>query len=358
MAPFSFQPHPGSPHQPQPFTTVMIVPTGVGASIGGFAGDATQSMHLLAAVSDRLITHPNVANAAVFQKLPTNAWYVEGYALDACLQGRWALRATNKRHRVGVVLDAGIPKDMEVLTRNTINAVNSIYGVPIVGIETTTEPVSLAFETLASGASSGQVKNPHVIIAAAQRLLNQGATAIALAVFFSEAEELGLKDAEASYKAGSGVDPIGGLEALLSHAVVKALGVPCAHAPVLSYDASQPETEKILDPRVVPEFIAHTFVPCILTGLMQSPQFITDSQFFQPSDVTAQNIHAVVAPADCLGGPSVLSAIQQGVPVLAVANNTTCLSVTPKSLENPPNVRTVANYEEAAGALVSLRLNE
>ncbi|MDH4378728.1 MAG: DUF3326 domain-containing protein [Vampirovibrionales bacterium] len=356
MAPL-FQSHHGSPHQPQPFTTVMIVPTGVGASIGGFAGDATQAMHLLAAVSDRLITHPNVANAAVFQKLPANAWYVEGYALDACLQGRWALRATNKRHRIGVVLDAGIPKDMEILTRNTLNAVTSIYGVPIAGIETTTEPVSLAFETLDSGASSGQISNPHVVIEAAQRLMNQGATAIALAVFFPEAEALGLADAEANYKAGSGVDPIGGLEALLSHTVVKALGVPSAHAPVLSYEASEPETKTILDPRVAPEFIAHTFVPCVLTGLMQAPQFITDSRFFQPSDVTAQSIHAVVVPADCLGGPGVLAAIQQGIPVIAVASNTTWLSVTPESMGHLPTVRTVANYEEAVGVLVSLRLN-
>jgi hypothetical protein len=293
----------------------------------------------------------------VFQKLPANAWYVEGYALDACLRGQWALRATNKHHRIGVVLDAGIPKDMEVLTRNTINAVNSIYGVPIAGIETTTAPVSLAFETLASGASSGQVKNPAVVIQAAQRLLTQGATAIALAVFFPEADELGLKGAEENYKAGSGVDPIGGLEALLSHAVVKTLQVPCAHAPVLSYDASAPETDKILDPRVASEFIAHTFVPCVLTGLIQAPQFVTDPCQFQPQDVIAHSINAIVVPGNCLGSPGVLAAIQQGIPVITVSSNTTCLSVMPESLGNPPNIRTVANYEEAAGALVSLRLN-
>ncbi len=64
-----------------PFVAAMVIPTGVGASIGGFAGDATPHLNLLASVTDVLITHPNVANAAVFQKLPDNALYVEGYGL-------------------------------------------------------------------------------------------------------------------------------------------------------------------------------------------------------------------------------------------------------------------------------------
>ena len=40
----------------------MIVPTGIGASIGGYAGDALPAARLLSCVVDRLITHPNVLN--------------------------------------------------------------------------------------------------------------------------------------------------------------------------------------------------------------------------------------------------------------------------------------------------------
>ena len=57
------------PNSP-PFITAMIIPTGVGASIGGFGGDASPQMNALADVSDVFITHPNVANAAIFQNLP------------------------------------------------------------------------------------------------------------------------------------------------------------------------------------------------------------------------------------------------------------------------------------------------
>lgn len=38
----------------------MIVPTGVGAAIGGYAGDALPVARTLSTVVDCLITHPNV----------------------------------------------------------------------------------------------------------------------------------------------------------------------------------------------------------------------------------------------------------------------------------------------------------
>jgi hypothetical protein len=46
------------------FNAVLLVPTGIGAEIGGHAGDATPVARLLATVCDTLITHPNVVNAS------------------------------------------------------------------------------------------------------------------------------------------------------------------------------------------------------------------------------------------------------------------------------------------------------
>ena len=42
------------------FNAVLLVPTGIGAAIGGHAGDATPVARLLASVCDTLVTHPNV----------------------------------------------------------------------------------------------------------------------------------------------------------------------------------------------------------------------------------------------------------------------------------------------------------
>ena len=42
------------------FNTVMIIPTGVGAELGGHAGDACPAARLLAEACDTLVLHPNV----------------------------------------------------------------------------------------------------------------------------------------------------------------------------------------------------------------------------------------------------------------------------------------------------------
>ena len=58
------------------YTSVMIVPTGIGASIGGFAGDALPSARLLSSCVDTLITHPNVLNGAMMYWPLENTLYV------------------------------------------------------------------------------------------------------------------------------------------------------------------------------------------------------------------------------------------------------------------------------------------
>ena len=53
------------------FNVVLIVPTGIGAEIGGHSGDATPAAILLSEVADSLITHPNVVNASDINELPS-----------------------------------------------------------------------------------------------------------------------------------------------------------------------------------------------------------------------------------------------------------------------------------------------
>jgi hypothetical protein len=95
----------------RPYTAVLVVPTGVGAAVGGYAGDALPVARAIASVVDTLITHPNVMNGAqLYWPLP-NACYVEGYGLDQFAAGRWGLRPVH-RNRIGLVLDAAIEDDL------------------------------------------------------------------------------------------------------------------------------------------------------------------------------------------------------------------------------------------------------
>ena len=91
--------------------TLMLVPTGIGCDIGGYAGDALPSARLLAAASGCLITHPNVMNGASLYWSDSSVLYVEGYGLDRFAVGDWALRPV-RRQRIGLLLDAGIEPEL------------------------------------------------------------------------------------------------------------------------------------------------------------------------------------------------------------------------------------------------------
>ena len=55
------------------FNAVFLIPTGIGAEIGGHAGDSTPAAPVFAAACDCLITHPHVVNASDLNEIPVNA---------------------------------------------------------------------------------------------------------------------------------------------------------------------------------------------------------------------------------------------------------------------------------------------
>ncbi len=73
----------------------FIVPTGIGASIGGFAGDASFWARKFSEKC-KLIVNPNVVNAACFSGITDNMLYVEGYTLDDFFKGNIGLKESNK----------------------------------------------------------------------------------------------------------------------------------------------------------------------------------------------------------------------------------------------------------------------
>ncbi|MEM9137942.1 MAG: DUF3326 domain-containing protein, partial [Cyanobacteria bacterium P01_F01_bin.42] len=96
-----------------PLTIMLIIPTGVGASIGGYAGDAIPVARAIAAVSDCLITHPNVLNGAQMYWPLENVLYVEGYGLDQFAAGAWDLQPVLS-NKIGLLLDRGIEHELKL----------------------------------------------------------------------------------------------------------------------------------------------------------------------------------------------------------------------------------------------------
>ena len=115
------------------FNAVMLVPTGIGAAIGGHAGDATPVARMLAAVCDTLITHPNVVNASDINEMPANSLYVEGSVVCRLLMGTAGLQAV-RSNRVLVLIDSHPNPLFTDLAVNAVNAAHASYGLLCPGV--------------------------------------------------------------------------------------------------------------------------------------------------------------------------------------------------------------------------------
>ena len=291
----------------------FIVPTGIGASIGGFAGDASGAAREFSKYC-KLIVNPNVVNAACFSGINDNMLYVEGYSLDEFFRGKCNL-IPSKHNKIGVVFDKSISQKGLNVHINTINAVKTVYGIDVF-YEITKEPVGVEFFIDSTGISTGNVKNLKTIKECAEILISKGADAIAIVCLFPE-------DDNEDYQNGIGADPVGGVEAIISHYISKELKVPCAHAP--AFEDIQIRTD-IVDPRCSAEYITPTFLPCILLGLSQAPKIS------ETIGININELDFLIMPYNSLGSIPVFEMVKLGKPVYAVKENNTVLNVTKENL--------------------------
>lgn len=326
-----------------PLPTLLVIPTGIGCDLGGYAGDGLPAARLLAGASGCLITHPNVMNAASLYWSDRRIHYVEGWALDRFAAGQLAL-APRPSQRVGVLFDAGIEPELLLRHRQVIDACRASLGLPIGPILQTEAPLEVSLQLGSSGSSWGTIARPDVLLRAGERLRDAGATAIAVVARFPDDPE---SEALAAYRSGSGVDALAGAEAVISHLLVRHLGLPCAHAPALEPLPLDPG----LDPRAAAEELGHTFLPCVLVGLSRAPD-LRPEPAAGPAWIHGRDLGAVVAPAGALGGAAVLACAARGVPLIAV-DNPCLLKVTAEALGL--TAIPARSYAEAAGLVTALR---
>jgi hypothetical protein len=336
-----------------PYTVVLIVPTGIAAAIGGYAGDALPVARSMAQVADRLITHPNVLNGAqLYWSLP-NALYVEGYGLDQFAAGHWGLRPVIQ-NRVGLVLDQGIEPELRLRHLQAADAARATLGLELTDYVVTDAPLGVTLRTASSGATWGTIARPDSLLRAVEKLIKAGG-AEAIAVVARFPDDVG-SEALQQYRQGQGVDPLAGAEAVISHLVVKTFGIPCAHAPALMPLPLDAE----LSPRSAAEELGYTFLPCVLVGLSRAPQFVTEKgdpcgicEAARPDDIWVNQVNALVIPASACGGSATLSLSQTSTLIITVQENQTRLNVTAKDLGI--SALPVSSYLEALGVLVAHR---
>jgi len=323
----------------------MVVPTGIGCAIGGYAGDALPSARLLAAASGCLITHPNVMNGASLYWKDHRIRYVEGYALDRFAAGDWALRSV-RQQRIGLLLDAGIEPELRQRHLQVADGCRATLGIEIGPVVCSDVPLGVHLGLGQSGASWGTLERPDALLRAGERLKANGATAIAVVARFPDDQG---SEALAAYRHGSGVDALAGAEAVISHLLVRHLQIPCAHAPALSALPLDPQ----LDPRAAGEELGYTFLACVLVGLSQAPELVQRSAA-NIRDLVADDLGVLVVPEGSLGGEAALACLERKVPVICVTNPS-LLQVTSTVLGLGSEVLQASSYAEAAGMVLALR---
>lgn len=319
----------------------MVVPTGIGASVGGFAGDASQTARMFAK-DFNVIVNPNVVNAACFSGITENMLYTEGWTLSQFFKGNLRL-IPSRNNKIGVIFDKGISQGVLNVHINTINAVKTVYGINVIGYEITDEPCNVEFYNTSNGISSGSVLNNETLVDAGKKLIEQGAEVLAVVCKFEEPPE-------DKYKDGDGVDIVGGVEAVISHYLTRELKVPVVHSPAFENITI---TQEIVDSKAAAEYITPTFLPCILIALDKAPLI---SYQEVAHSIYIDKVKSLIMPYNSLGSSVVIDAIKRGIKVFAVKENSSVLNIT-KEIIGKNDIIEVSTYKECSEKLKEF-LNE
>lgn len=312
---------------------VFIIPTGLGCDIGGHAGDATPAARLIAQCCDKIILHPNVVNASDINEMPSNALYVEGSMLNDFLYGKIGLKEVLS-NRVAVAVNKGMVPDV-------INAVSASRATTGVDAEIVVLNEPLIMNGWVAGCPARAVGSHAGVesLIAQFRSLRDKYDALAIVTEITVGEAVAIQ----YFKTG-GVNPWGGIEAVVSRMISQALRIPVAHAPVESTATkgnpelfNLPYTE-IVDPRIAAEVMALGYCHCVIKGLHRAPQI--------GNDINRSSVICLVTPANCIGNPHE-ACFMAGIPVIAVNQNDSHQGRTDN------RIIYVENYIEAAG-MVSL----
>ncbi len=346
------------------FVAVMLVPTGIGALVGGHAGDAAPAAQLLAACADTLITHPNVVNAADINEMSANTLYVEGSVITRLMMGTAGL-APRRSNRILTIVDC---HEAPIIRHNAINSVNAARasaGLACERIAMLSPRLTMTTTHASSGRATGIVENLEGLLEIiARNRADIDAVAITSVIdmdpgtqeaYFQE-PPLMSDNASVDDRVRETINPFGGVEALLTHCLSSLFEIPTAHSPM--YDSVDIMNSDVgeYEPRKAAEAVSVSFLHCVLKGLSRSPAIVADPALFgRRGVISSSDISCLVIPDGCIGLPT-LAALEQGVPVIAVKGNKNAMR---NDLDALPWARNqlyrVENYWEAAGVMMALK---
>jgi len=311
---------------------VMIIPTGIGANLGGHAGDGNPAAKLLAVCCDKLITHPNVVNASDINEMSENTLYVEGSILDRFLRGEIYLKEVfyNK-----ILLVVNKPVDNDTI--NAVNAARVTIGADIQIVELDT-PLEMTGFYNKQGKADGKITGYLELV---EQIKDYDFDALAIQSSIQVERETKL-----NYLKNGGVNPWGGIEAIASKLIADKLDKPVAHSPYVNWLIGQDDLQdfnEVVDPRMSAEMVSICYLHCILKGLHKAPRVDYDR------GLSVDDVDFLISPINCVGEPH-YACIEAGIPVIVVKENKTVLND-----KMPDSFIVVDNYIEVAGLLMAYK---
>ena len=335
------------------FNIAFSIPTGIGAEIGGHAGDANAVCRLFGSICDNLITHPNCVNAANYNEQPPNTLYVEGSTFTKLFMGTVGLAKT-RNNRTLLLVD----KYVKHLNDEIINAASTarmMLGVNCdVHIMENTMVAKAGYSS--SGRASGFIDHVEELFNEIDKFINRHNhvskqnpyDAIALSTYLNMPHS-NYDDYFVNNTINT--NPWGSPEAMITHTVSDRYHIPCAHAPLMSKEAAaKAGTYGIVDPRKAPESESVADIYCCLKGLQKAPRLVSPE-----NGLNSSNISCLVIPYGCVGLP-VLAAFDQSIPVIAVKENTNLMRNRYSDYDFDNKILyEVNNYWEALGVCQAIK---
>jgi len=196
------------------FNSIVLVPTGIGAKIGGHAGDATAIIQLFSQICDLVVTHPNVVNASDINESPANSLYVEGSVICRLLMGTAGLQPVRANRQL-VIIDPHADPMFVTSAVNAVNAARSTYGIDCRRIVKLDPPIKLRSRYSGSGRAVGEIDNLEYLYRMLAEFRDEY-DAVALSSVINVPVEYHQQYFD---NRGAMVNPWGGVEAMLTHAI-------------------------------------------------------------------------------------------------------------------------------------------
>jgi len=247
------------------FNVVLLIPTGIGAEIGGHCGDGNVIARLIASACDILITHPNVVNASDINEMTENTLYVEGSIITRLLMGQIGLQRS-RSNRILMLMDKHEDK---LFNDEIVNAVSSARISLGIDCDVYEMDNIISSESMysKSGRAIGKIEKLENLFEIIDKYSGKY-DAIGLSTFIKVPDYY-----HKNYFSNNDlINPWGGIEAMLTHSIAEKYSIPCAHSPMMASREIMELEVGIVDPRKAPESASITYLHCILKGLHKSPR--------------------------------------------------------------------------------------